>query len=246
MNRIPTFRWHYFEAWNLLALEKEKKEIDNVNSPKLQELDESEEEFDSDDSDNGFDFYPTDSNDKDKPPSQLRPSGNNRFGQRKQTISYDFAVDGERINFAKSYFCLRYVGNFGYCSGKYFAKPNAGGFPSVDMRVTHKLLLRGHTHMKEVHVHGLTEKTVKKQPTMKVVTPWDWEQLVKAYETTVYKMDFRNFDVLYTQQESPFTFYAFRCFKNVESRLGRRKEETGENRCQGKPFYLAFSKNVFT
>lgn len=46
--------------------------------------------------------------------------------------------------------------------------------------IVHKYLLRGHTHMEADHVHGLIERTVKKQPTMQIVIPWGWEQLIRA------------------------------------------------------------------
>lgn len=73
--------------------------------------------------------------------------------------------------------------------------------------VEHKYLLRGHTHMEADHVHGLIERTVKKQPTMQIVTPWDWEQIVRSSGATVFSMevhDFKNFEILYNSPAAPF------------------------------------------
>lgn len=73
--------------------------------------------------------------------------------------------------------------------------------------ITHKFLLRGHTHLEADHVHGLIERTLKKQPTMAIVTPWDWQQLIRTSGVTVYNMnveDFKNYEVLYSNQGAPF------------------------------------------
>ncbi|CAH1990991.1 unnamed protein product [Acanthoscelides obtectus] len=42
--------------------------------------------------------------------------------------------------------------------------------------IIHKFLPRGHTHMEADHIHALIERVIKKQPTMKICTPWDWQQ----------------------------------------------------------------------
>lgn len=73
--------------------------------------------------------------------------------------------------------------------------------------VVHKFLLRGHTHQEADHVHGLIERAVKRQPTMQIVTTWDWEQLIRSSGATVIRMrveDFKNFGVLYAQPGSTF------------------------------------------
>lgn len=73
--------------------------------------------------------------------------------------------------------------------------------------VTHKFLLRGHTHMEADHTHALIERTVKKQPPMQIVTPWDWEQLIRSSGATVFGMeveDFKNFAALYSFPGAPF------------------------------------------
>lgn len=73
--------------------------------------------------------------------------------------------------------------------------------------VMHKYLLRGHTHMEADHIHALIERTVKKQPTMAIATPWDWQQLIRSTGATVWSMevnDFKNFDILYSVSNAPF------------------------------------------
>lgn len=73
--------------------------------------------------------------------------------------------------------------------------------------VEHKFLLRGHTHMEADHVHALIERSLKKQPTMEICTPWDWQQLIRSAGATVIKLnlsDFKHVDYLYSQPEAPF------------------------------------------
>lgn len=73
--------------------------------------------------------------------------------------------------------------------------------------VTHKFLLRGHTHMEADHIHGLIERTVKNKPTMEIVTPWDWEQVIRASGATVMSMeveDFKSYSALYSGSGAPF------------------------------------------
>lgn len=67
--------------------------------------------------------------------------------------------------------------------------------------VEHKFLLRGHTHMEVDHVHALFERQIKGKRTGKIVTSWDWEQLIREAGVTVYKMeldDFKNVETLLT------------------------------------------------
>lgn len=40
-----------------------------------------------------------------------------------------------------------------------------------------KFLLRGHTHMEADHVHPLIERSLKKQPTKEICTPWEGNNL---------------------------------------------------------------------
>nr|CAH7736931.1 unnamed protein product [Callosobruchus chinensis] len=53
--------------------------------------------------------------------------------------------------------------------------------------VEHKYLLRGHTHMEADHIHALIERSLKKQPTMEICTPWDWQTINKVYRCNRYK-----------------------------------------------------------
>lgn len=74
-------------------------------------------------------------------------------------------------------------------------------------KVVHKFLLKGHTHMEADHVHALIERTLKKQPTMTIATPWDWQQLIRSTGATVFPMevqDFKNFEILYSISNLPF------------------------------------------
>lgn len=73
--------------------------------------------------------------------------------------------------------------------------------------VEHKFLLRGHTHMEADHVHALIERSLKKQPTMEICTPWDWQQLMRSTGANVINLnvsDFKHVDYLYSQPEAPF------------------------------------------
>lgn len=67
--------------------------------------------------------------------------------------------------------------------------------------VTHKFLLRGHTHNEADHVHALIERSVKNQPPMEICTPWDWQQLIRTIGANVVQMkleDFKNYEILYS------------------------------------------------
>nr|CAH7730158.1 unnamed protein product [Callosobruchus chinensis]CAH7736377.1 unnamed protein product [Callosobruchus chinensis] len=73
--------------------------------------------------------------------------------------------------------------------------------------VEHKYLLRGHTHMEADHIHALIERSLKKQPTMEICTPWDWQQLIRSTGATVIKLglsDFKQVNYLYSQPKAPF------------------------------------------
>nr|CAI5867580.1 unnamed protein product [Callosobruchus analis] len=73
-------------------------------------------------------------------------------------------------------------------------------------RVIHKFLLRGHTHTEVDHRHALIERFIKKQPTTKICTPWDWQQPIRSTGATVIEMqlsDFKNYEPLYSGSGSP-------------------------------------------
>ncbi|CAH1971904.1 unnamed protein product [Acanthoscelides obtectus] len=60
--------------------------------------------------------------------------------------------------------------------------------------------------MEADHIHALIERVIKKQPTMKICTPWDWQQLVRSTGATVFEMqldDFKNVEALYSGTGSP-------------------------------------------
>lgn len=48
------------------------------------------------------------------------------------------------------------------------------------MKMIHKFLLKGHTHMECDHVHAMIEKKKKKLKTMEIASPRDWIQFVKT------------------------------------------------------------------
>nr|CAH7725103.1 unnamed protein product [Callosobruchus chinensis] len=73
--------------------------------------------------------------------------------------------------------------------------------------VDHKFLLRGHTHMEADHGHGLIERILKNEPTMKICTPWDRQNLIRSAGAEVTDMelhDFKNVGCLYGQPQSSF------------------------------------------
>ena len=84
-------------------------------------------------------------------------------------------------------------------------------YPQVKI-ITQKFLLKGHTHMEADTVHALIERKRKKLNNMTILTPWDWQQLVRqtSMKYTVHNMeleDFKNFRSLYdvkTCENPPF------------------------------------------
>nr|CAH7747673.1 unnamed protein product [Callosobruchus chinensis] len=61
--------------------------------------------------------------------------------------------------------------------------------------------------METDHVHGLIERLLKNEPTKKICTPWDWQNLIRSAGAEVTEMelhDFKNFGCLYGQPQSPF------------------------------------------
>lgn len=55
-------------------------------------------------------------------------------------------------------------------------------YPQI-LRINQKFLLKGHTHMEADTVHGHIERKRKKTPNMSILTPWDWQQLVRQTST---------------------------------------------------------------
>ena len=66
-------------------------------------------------------------------------------------------------------------------------------FPEIKT-INHKILLRGHTHMEIYMVH---ERARKKQSHLLIITPWNWQQLVrscsKARDIEVINMELEDF-----------------------------------------------------
>lgn len=74
--------------------------------------------------------------------------------------------------------------------------------------INHKYLLRGHTHLEVDSDHSLIERARKKMPKFQIMTPWDWQQLVRLASTkfSVVNMettDFKDFLSLTKGNNSP-------------------------------------------
>nr|CAI5829866.1 unnamed protein product [Callosobruchus analis] len=78
--------------------------------------------------------------------------------------------------------------------------------------VSHKFLTKGHTHLEADVDHSLIERERKKIPQLKIVTPWDWQQVVRLCGTKkggfdvigMETEDFLSFRSLYEGSKSPF------------------------------------------
>lgn len=84
--------------------------------------------------------------------------------------------------------------------------------------INQKFLLKGHTHMEADTVHALIERKRKKANSMSILTPWDWQQLVRQTSSkySVINMeleDFKNFEALLKGKESPFVSRKLDCDK---------------------------------
>lgn len=80
-----------------------------------------------------------------------------------------------------------------------------------------KYLLKGHTHMEADTIHALIERKRKKLNNMTILTPWDWQQLVRQCSRNYYvhnmeQEDFKQFNTLFTGKNAPFIHRK----KNVE------------------------------
>ncbi|KAJ8911240.1 hypothetical protein NQ315_012227, partial [Exocentrus adspersus] len=63
----------------------------------------------------------------------------------------------------------------------------------------HKYLLRGHTHMEVDSVHARIERQMKASPDFSIITPWDWQQLMRLCNSNfkvreMQTLDFKNFN----------------------------------------------------
>lgn len=77
--------------------------------------------------------------------------------------------------------------------------------------VNHKFLARGHTHLEADAVHSKIERERKKLPQFQIITPWDWQQMVRLCGTkkqfTVVNMeyyDFKEFKHLFQGSTAPY------------------------------------------
>ena len=84
-------------------------------------------------------------------------------------------------------------------------------YPNIKI-INHKFLLRGHTHMEVDGDHSLIERERKKTPFLKIMTPWDWQQLARLCcrskpfnAINMELVDFKDFKTLYNTGTSPFT-----------------------------------------
>lgn len=78
--------------------------------------------------------------------------------------------------------------------------------------INQNFLLKEHTHMEADSVHASIEKKRKKAKELTILTPWDWQQLIRQ-SSTKYEVfnkelkDFKNFKSLYDKPTtSPFVY----------------------------------------
>ncbi|VEN34042.1 unnamed protein product [Callosobruchus maculatus] len=89
-------------------------------------------------------------------------------------------------------------------------------------KITHKFLTKGHTHLEADGDHSVIEREKKKVPQLRIVTPWDWQQVVrlcgvkKSFIVTAMETeDFLNFKSLCEGPKSPLVL--------------RKKDDSGDN-----------------
>ncbi|XP_030752349.1 uncharacterized protein LOC115889030 [Sitophilus oryzae] len=77
--------------------------------------------------------------------------------------------------------------------------------------VNHKFLARGHTHLEADVVHSTIERERKKLPQFQIVTPWDWQQMVRLCGTkkqfnvvNMEQYDFKEFKHLFEGSTAPY------------------------------------------
>lgn len=108
-------------------------------------------------------------------------------------------------------------------------------FPNLKT-ISHKFLLRGHTHLEVDGSHSMIERARKKTVGFQIMTPWDWQQLARMCSINnpfeVINMeagDFKNFKSLYDNSTSPF--------------ISRKKSEQGEDFSISKTIFLQVRAN---
>lgn len=111
-------------------------------------------------------------------------------------------------------------------------------FPNLQ-KINHKYLLKGHTHMEVDGVHSLIERARKKTPQFTIMTPWDWQQMIRSCSNNsenieVVNMelhDFKNFLELVEGLSSPF--------------VHRQKSNSGTNVPYSNIVWMQFRKESF-
>ncbi|KAE9529157.1 hypothetical protein AGLY_011953 [Aphis glycines] len=84
-------------------------------------------------------------------------------------------------------------------------------YPQIE-RINMKYLLKGHTHMEADIVHALIERKRKKLKNMMILTPWDWQQMVRQCSS--------NYNVLNMEQEDFLQFNVL--FEGKNSFIGNK------------------------
>lgn len=82
--------------------------------------------------------------------------------------------------------------------------------PSLQV-INHKFLSRGHTHLEADSIHSVIERNRKKIAKFQIMTPWDWQQMVRIAgikkQFTVINMetsDFKQFKTLFEGPAAPY------------------------------------------
>jgi len=81
-------------------------------------------------------------------------------------------------------------------------------YPQIE-RINMKYLLKGHTHMEADTVHALIERKRKKLKNMMILTPWDWQQILRQCSSNynvlnMEQEDFLQFNALFKGKNAPF------------------------------------------
>lgn len=116
--------------------------------------------------------------------------------------------------------------------------------------INHKYLLRGHTHLEVDSDHSLIERATKKMPKFQIMTPWDWQQLVRLASTrfSVVNMeatDFKDFLFLINGSNAPL-MHRKKCENGKDFKISKlvhiqlRSDQPGKVFCKS-----SFDQNDF-
>lgn len=105
--------------------------------------------------------------------------------------------------------------------------------------INHKYLMKGHTHMEVDGIHSIIERKKKKQPQFSIMTPWDWQQLIRSCssdKTTIEVIDmskeaFKNLLILQEGTSAPF--------------IHRKKGEMGQSVLYSDIVWMQFQKEDY-